>query len=263
VNYGGELYVLQPTGLTPMSTVLKSGREGAEASDKTVVTKFIRFAHQYGQNPGWELFFNPNSGRAMCNVPTGGGTYTQMVRNMAKPAWAEWKDLPARSWGWAPPYNYFGDDLGNIYMQHPSIQNDNGKPITIDVQMAWNQFRTPAQKHFKMILPYIVTDGFPKPSIDIKVDYDTSAPVNQPDITDADPLSATWGTAAWDFPSPPNPPPGASGDYWVAGTNNWTNWTGVGALGRVGAIRMTAAIVNCTFSITGFDVLYEEGSIFG
>ena len=32
----------------------------------------------------------------------------------------------------------------------------------IDVQMAWNQFKTPALKQFKMMLPYIVTDGNPR-----------------------------------------------------------------------------------------------------
>ena len=46
-NYGGELYVLIPTGLTPMSTVLKSGREGVEAADKNVVSCFLRNAVAY------------------------------------------------------------------------------------------------------------------------------------------------------------------------------------------------------------------------
>jgi len=50
---------------------------------------------------------------------------------------------------------------------------------------------------------------------------------------------------------------------WGGVTRAWANWTGVGTLGRVGAIRFTADIANCSFAITGFGILYEEGSVFG
>ncbi len=251
MNYGGELYFLNPTGLTPMSASLKTGREGVEAADKRVVSRFQRLSVAYRNNPGWELQFNPNTGRAMCNIPQGGGVYGQMMRSMAKPNWGEWKGVPSRCWGWIEPYLYFGDDNGNVYHMHPNIQSDNGKPIYIDVQTAWSSFKTPALKHFKMILPYIITDGSPVPFVDVLVDFDNSQPKNQPDISLADNQGAMWDTAEWDV------------DYWVSGTSQWTNWTGVGSLGRVAAVRMTAAVLNCTFSITGWDVLYEEGSVFG
>jgi hypothetical protein len=251
MNYGGELYLLNPVGLVPMSTVLKSGREGLEASDKTVVTRFQTYTSTYRDNPGWELQFNPNTGRAMCNIPQGGGVYKQMMRNMAKPSWAEWKGVPARCWGWINPYLYFGDDVGNIYRMHSSIQSDNGKPIYIDVQTAWSQFKTPAIKHFKMILPYVLTDGAPKPSVDVKVDFDNSIPINTPSITELGANNATWDLADWDTSD------------WVWSSKNWSNWTGVGSIGRVGAIRMTAAVYNCSFSILGWDVLYDRGSVFG
>jgi hypothetical protein len=38
-------------------------------------------------------------------------------------------------------------------------------------------------------------------------------------------------------------------------------WNGVGALGRVGAPRLTALIKNTSFAITGIDVVYEPGAI--
>jgi hypothetical protein len=257
MNYGGELYFVNPTGLTPMSTVLKSGREGAEAADKTVISRFQYMSVNYRDNAGWELQFNPNTGRAMCNVPTGGGVYTQMMRSMAKPSWGEWKGVPSRCWGWVEPYLYFGDDKGNIYQMHPTIQNDNGEPILIDVQTAWSQYKTPAIKHFKMILAYILTDGSAKPAVDIKVDYDTSPPINVPDITEAGQDAATWDVSPWAMSDDDGE------TAWVYGSTNWANWTGVGAIGRVGAIRVTARVYNCSFSILGFDVLYDKGSVFG
>jgi hypothetical protein len=256
-NYGGELYFLNPTGLTPMSTVIRSGREGLEATDKTVVARFQQYAFNYRNNAGWELQFNPNSGRAMCNLPMGGGKYVQMMRNMAKPSWGEWKGVPSRCWGWIEPYLYFGDDLGNVYHMHPTIQSDDGLPIQIDVQTAWSQYKTPAIKHFKMILPYILTDGSPKPAIDLLVDFDTSTPKNVPDISEAGQNDATWDVSSWAASD-------AEGETaWVYGSKNWTNWTGVGSIGRVGAVRMTAAVYNCSFSILGWDVLYDRGSVFG
>jgi hypothetical protein len=43
-----------------------------------------------------------------------------------------------------------------------------------------------------------------------------------------------------------------------------TNWTGVGPpIASVGGPRMTALILDCSFSLTGWDVLFEAGSIFG
>lgn len=260
MNYGGELYALIPTGLTAMSTVLKSGREGVEAADKTVVSRFLASSIVNIDRGGWELFLNPNTGRMFCNIPKGGGTYDQMVRNMAKPAWQEFKYLPARCFGWIHPYVYFADDKGNVYEFHPSHQSDDGQPIRVDVQTAWSQYKTPAIKHFKMILPYILTDGSPQPIIDVNVDYDSAEPFNTPDITGADPADATWNAADWDLP---NAVPPIFGDFWVGGAKNWINWTGVGAIGRVGSIRMQARILNCSFSVAGWDILYERGSVFG
>lgn len=291
INYGGELYCLIPTGLTPMSTVLKAGREGVEAADKNVVTFFLRNAVAFRDNPGWELYLNPNTGRMMANIPRGGGVYTQMTRAMAKPVWSEFRGIPARCWGWVEPYNYFGDDLGNTYRMHPTIQSDEHydadgvlkrMPIRVDVLMAWSQYKTPALKHFKMVLPYIITDGRPVTAIDVMVDFSSEPALNVPEPTRNDGGMAEWDVAVWSLddgapalPGLPKPPalPEAQpptdpvgpilGAKWVAGTRNWANWTGVGSLGRVGAIRHTADISDCSYAILGWDVLYEEGSVFG
>ena len=259
MNYGGELYFVSPNGLTPMSTVLKAGREGLEASDKTIVTRFNRNATQYRDNFGWELQFNPSSGRAMCNIPLGGGKYKQMMRAMAKPSWGEWEGVPARCWGWISPYLYFGDDYGNVYHMHPTILHDDGSPISIDVQTGWSQYKTPALKHFKMIVPYVLTDGAPRYAVDLQVDYNSAKPINIPDITVIDGDAATWDVSPWTE----DPDAGIDDTYWVYGSKNWANWTGIGAFGRVGAVRMTARVYNCTFHILGWDVLYDPGSVFG
>jgi len=250
-QYGGELYVQIATGVTPMTTMIKAGRENREVVDESVVSIFRDASVSYLANPGWELFFNPNSGRLFANIPKGGGVYDQMVRNMPKPVWSVFKDVPARCWGWSEPYVYFGDDLGNIYQMHPLIQSDDGRPINVDVQLMWSQFKTVAQKQFKMLLPYIVTNGYPRPKVDIIVDYEDKLPLNQPEITVGSLGDATWDIAPWDTSD------------WVTASRAYNNWTGIAALGRVGAVRLTCAVQDCTFAVTGFDVLFEQGSVFG
>lgn len=248
INYGGELYVLISTGLVPLSTMIRAETENLGKEDRNVISLFLSEAILYRDRPGWSTFLNPSTGRLLCNIPQGApNKYMQMVRHMPRPVWSQFADLPARCWGWINPFLFFGDDTGGFYRMHPQNLNDNGNPILVDVQPAWSLYRTVAQKHFKMVLPHIITDGAPMPMLDFRTDYDTSPPVNQPDVTEV--LSgALWDVATWDV------------DYWAQEVRTVNNWQGVAALGRVGAPRLTAAILNCNFGIAGFDVLYEPGA---
>jgi hypothetical protein len=251
INYGGELYVLIQSGVTPMTAMIKAGKESLDTVDQSVLPFFLPRSIAFRQNPGWELFLNPSSGRLFANIPLGGGRYEQMIRNMPSGFWSKFEDVPARCWAWASAYVYFGDDRGNVYRMHPQYRTDDGAPIRVDVQMAWSQFKVPNIKHFKMLLTYIVSDGDPRPFVDVKTDYDQSPALNQPEISEVSASGATWDTATWDV------------DAWVGGEKTWVNWTGVGGLGRVGAIRVSAQVSNCSFAITGWNVLFEEGGLFG
>lgn len=250
VNYGGELYVLISTGLVPMSTLMRAEAEQLGQSDRNVFSLFSQCTQAHRGTPGYEAILNPSSGRIICNMPQGGRVYKQIVRFMPNPVWATWSAVPSRCWGWVDNRLFFGTDDGKVFEMNPSFLNDNGRPIKVDVQAAWSNFGTPAGKHFKMVLPYLITDGAPRPIIDINVDYDTSAPINQPDVTFGA-QGAEWDTAEWDVAE------------WAGTPEVRNNWTGVGVIGRVGAPRLVALINNCEFSLTGWDVLYETGSIFG
>lgn len=251
VNYGGELYVLISTGLVPMSTLMRAESEQLGQADRNVHSNFFGAALRFRDRPGWMAMLNPSSGRLICNTPQGGlNTYRQMVRFMPNPIWATWSSLPARCWGWVDNRLFFGSDDGKVYEMHPTFLNDDGKPIRIDVMGAWSNFGTPAVKHFKMMLPYLQSDGTPKPFVDIKVNYDMTPPTNQPDVTYGS-VGATWDEAIWDESN------------WASAVDTHDNWSGVGVLGQVGAPRLVALISDCEFALTGWDVLYETGSVFG
>ncbi len=251
VNYGGDLWVLISTGLVPMTTLLRAEAEQLSTTDENVVTDFFKASLAYRDRPGWQAFINPSSGRIYCNTPQGSpNVYRQMVRSMPRPVWSTWSNLPSRCWGWLDHRVFFGTDTGKIYELHPSYLNDDGQPIKLDVQPSWSNFGTPAYKHFKMLKTYIQSDGTPRPYVDVKVDYDTSVPTNQPDVTFAD-SGADWDTADWDTAS------------WSGELSQHNNWQGVAAKGFVAAPRTLAAIDNAEFALSGWDVLYETGSIFG
>jgi len=252
VNYGGDLYVMISTGLVPMTTLMKAESEQLGQYDKSVYSEFFGNALSYRDRPGWMTLLNHSSGRLFCNMPLGSpNSYRQMVRFMPNPIWASWSGLPARCWGWVDNRVFFGSDDGKVYEMHPNYLNDDGKPITVDVQAAWSEYGTPNAKHFKMIRPYIISDGTPQPYIDMRVDYDLTPPQNQPDVSFGDP-GALWDVATWDV------------DYWTISGRSRNNWTGVGIIGAGGCgPRLTASIYNCSFALNGWDVIYEQGNAIG
>ena len=251
VQYGGDLYVLISTGLVPMSTMLRAEGEKLGKSDQNVVTLFTELSTPYRGRNGWSVQLDYSTGRMICNLPQGApNRYRQLVRKMPTNYFVEWADVPARCWQWLDDQMFFGDDKGNIFEMHPRYLSDNNLPIHVDIQFAWSNFKTPALKQFKMIRPYILTDGEPTPYVDIRTDYDTSPPFNRPDLAFTV-EGAEWDIAPWDTSN------------WAAGVRSVVRWNGVAGRGSVGAARIAADLIGTQFSVSGVDVVFESGSIMG
>jgi hypothetical protein len=249
-QYGGELYVLISTGLTPLSTMLRAETEQLGQSERNVTSMFLKESINFRSDYGWSTFLNPSTGRMFCNIPQGApNRYRQFIRHMPKSVWSTFEDIPARCWNWLDPNVFFGDDKGNVYEMHPRYLNDNGQPIKVDVQMAWDDFKTPATKHYKALKTYYSSNGDVHPTIDIKTEFDYSSGVNAPDIGDTA-TGALWNVATWNV------------DDWGTGERAITLWNGVSGLGHIGAVRLTTQIGNSTFAVNGWDVLFEAG-VFG
>jgi hypothetical protein len=247
INYGGDLYVMISTGVMPLSQLIKAETEFLGNFDRSVVSVFLSDAVNFRSSKGWALFLNPSTGRLICNIPQGAtNRYKQMIRHMPKAVWSDWQDIPSRCYGWIDPFVYFGDDKGNVYEMHPMHLNDDGNPINVVVQSYWSQFGTPARKHFLAIQTYMISNGQPRPSIDLKVDYDSSPGINIPDITELV-GSSLWDVAHWNTA------------MWSPGEKAMKVWNGVPSSGISGSVRVSASIYNCAFAITGWDVLFETG----
>lgn len=250
-QYGGELYVMISTGLVPMSTLMRAQTEELGQTDKDVFSAFMDASRRFRNQPGWQAFLDPGTSRIICNMPAGGANhYNQMVRFMPNSFWTSWSAIRSRCWGWLNNTLYVGDDEGNLFTVTRTNLSDDGAAIKVDVQFAWSNFKTPGIKHFKMLKPYIITDGRPQVTVDMQVDYETTPPVNQPDLTYSA-AGADWDTADWDVSD------------WAPPSTMVGKWSGVGKLGVVGAVRLRSMISGCEFAISGADVLYETGSVLG
>jgi hypothetical protein len=249
INFGGDLYVLISTGFVPMTTLVKAEVENLGRSDIGVLKEFEDVSKAYRNDFGWQVMLNYQSGHAICNMPTGNNTYQQMVRKMPSQIWSKWTGVPSRCWGWLDNHTYFGTDDGGIYLGGEEYLNDNGAAINADVRFAWSSYKSVAKKNFTMLKVYSITDGLPRPFMDLETDYDNTQPTNQPEVTFGPGGGADWDISDWDVSD------------WAMVTQPRQDWQGITGLGRVGAPRIRVSITGCTFSITGVDVLYELGSL--
>jgi hypothetical protein len=249
INFGGDLYVMISTGLVPMTTLIRAETEQLGKSDLNVMKEFEEVSRTHRDDYGWQTLLNHHTNHAICNMPIGGGKYQQMVRKMPGQIWTKWHDVPARCWGWLNNHTYFGSEDGKIYLGGSEYLNDNGAPISADVRFAWSSYKSVTKKNFKMIRLYSLTDGLPRPFMDLEVDYSNLPPTNQPEVTQGPSGGAEWDLATWDV------------DDWAAASQPKMNWQGVTGLGRVGAARIRINVSGCTFSLTGVDVLYELGGL--
>jgi len=249
INFGGDLYVMISTGLVPMSTLIRAETEQLGKSDLNVMKEFEDIAKPRRDEYGWQVMLNHHTNYAICNMPLGGGKYQQMLRKMPHQIWVKWNDVPARCWGWLNSHAYFGSEDGKIYLAGAEYLSDHGKAINADVRFAWSSYKSVTKKNFKMVRLYALTDGLPRPFIDLEVDYNNVPPTNQPEVTTGPSGGGVWDLATWDV------------DDWASSTQPKQNWQGVTGLGRVGAARVRVSVLGCTFSISGVDVLYELGGL--
>ena len=256
INFGGDLYAMISTGLVPMTTLIKAETEELGKSDINVMKDFEEVARSTRDRPGWQVILNQHTNHAICNMPTTDGKYQQMVRKMPGQVWAKWQDVPARCWGWLNSHTYFGSDTGGIYIGGPDYLTDDGAAINADVRFAWSSFKSVQKKEFKLARLYIISDGQPRPFVDLEVDYNNVAPTNQPELTFGPSGSSDWsitglepGAAMWDTAD------------WFLNTQPRQNWQGITGLGRVGAARVRVSVTGATFSLSGIDILYELGGL--
>jgi hypothetical protein len=230
LRMGAEVVVITTLGVLPLSQILALDRA---AQENVSFTDGIKNAFQtaqaaYSANFGWEAIAYPAGGYTLFNIPTAAqSTAVQYVQVDQTGKWCRFVGQNAICWGLANGLLYFGAPDG-VYQANTGA-TDNGVSITYDVQWAFSAYGLPGrQKTWTMARPLLKTSPRIQPALAMLADYASSAPVNIPTVPAA--AATVWGQMVW-------------------GSTLWTDpqairydWAGVGAIGFMGALRMTFSI---------------------
>ena len=250
INFGGDLYVMISTGLVPMTTLIRAETEqlgkvrpqrhegvrghlarptatntaGRRCSTTTPTTRSATCRSATASTSRWCGRCRARSGRSGTTFRRGAGAGSTTT-------------------------TYFGSEDGGIYLGGSEYLNDNGAAINADVRFAWCNFGSVSKKNFKMIRLYTITDGLPRPFMDLEVDYNNVPPTNQPEVTAGPSGGAEWDMATWDV------------DYWAQPRSRSRTGRASRASGASAPRASASASPAATFSLTGVDVLYELGGL--
>lgn len=230
LRMGAEVMIITTLGVLPLSQILSLDRAAQEnvALTDGIKNAFYTAQRQYGSNFGWEAITYPAGGLTLFNIPTqADSTAVQYVQVDQTGAWCRFVGMNATCWGLAGGKLYFGASDG-VYLAD-SGATDNGTPVTYDLQWAFSAYGLPGrQKTWTMARPLLKTSPRIQPALAMLADYSSSVPTNIPTVPAA--AATVWGAMVW-------------------GSMLWTDpeairydWTGVGAIGFVGAPRMTFSI---------------------
>lgn len=230
LRMGAEVVVITTLGVLPLSQILALDRAAQENVSLTdgIKNAFRTAQASYSANFGWEAIAYPASGYTLFNIPTAAQkTSVQYVQVDQTGKWCRFVGMNAICWGLANGLLYFGAPDG-VYLADAGA-TDNGSPITYDVQWAFSAYGMPGrQKTWTMARPLLKTSPRIQPALAMLADYASIVPTNIPTV----PASAAtvWGQMIW-------------------GSTLWTDpdairydWAGVGAVGFMGAPRMTFSI---------------------
>jgi hypothetical protein len=230
LRMGADVMVITTLGVLPLSQILTLDRAAQENVSITdgIKNAFYTAQRAYGGNFGWEGITYPAGGLTLFNVPTSAySAAVQYVQADQTGKWCRFVGLNAICWGLANGGLYFGA-VDGVY-QADTGATDNGVPVTYDVQWAFSAYGLPGrQKAWTLARPLLETSPRIQPALAMLADFASSTPVNIPTVPAA--AATVWGQMVW-------------------GSTLWTDpdairysWAGVGAIGFVGAPRMTFSI---------------------
>lgn len=233
LRMGAEVMVITTLGVLPLSQILSLDRAAQEnvAITDGIKNAFYTAQRSFGSNVGWEGITYPAGGLTLFNIPTGAHTAVQYVQADQTGNWCRFVGMNATCWGLADGKLYFGahdGTTGGVY-QADTGATDSGVPIVYDLQWAFSAYGLPGrQKAWTMARPLLRTSPRIQPALAMLADYASAAPSNVPTVPAA--AATVWGQMVW-------------------GSTIWTDpeairydWAGIGAIGFVGAPRMTFSI---------------------
>lgn len=234
IKSGADLVLITEDGYVPASAILAMDRAQAEkvAISKQINDAVNKAVKSYGSNFGWQPVLYPKGQMLIFNVPVTSTTANQHVFNTLTGAPCRFKGLDALCWGMKGDSIYFGKSDGTVWQFDKEGQlSDGGSAIEGDGLPAFNYFKMPGNKAFKLVEPIFESTGNPAPALDMNVDFQVKTPTGV--ATPSPSTSATWGVSKWGVGT------------WGTSSQIYRGWRGVRGIGRTGSLRIR---VNSTTS---------------
>jgi hypothetical protein len=253
---GGDVAVMTEEGIVPLSKVMSLDQIALQNQAVTLpIAPAWRDAVIARQGlSGWQITTWPLQSMAVINLPkTSTGDVTQFVANVRTGAWARYLGWDANAFAVYNNALYYGTSDGRV-MQAETGGQDDGNNYTWTVFPSYNDLGSPAiTKHVKMVKPRLQSAYTVTPQISVKVDFDTTKPV-QPTASSAAATGALWDTAIWDTA------------VWPASLTDLSYWADAEGFGSTVSpvIQLTLSTsITPDVRLTAIELLYETGNAIG
>ncbi len=250
LKFRGDALLILREGVFPLSKALISASTDKSAAITHIIKDTMaNAAASYNANFGWELLFYPEANMLILNVPVAtGSNQQQYCMNVLTGAWTVFDGINANCWAIFNGQPYFGGNtvVGKMW----GTLADNGNNIDTDLQQAFSDFGSPGRlKEWKLIKPFIFSDGNPEFFLDVNVDYRTDKPTSALSFS---PTSyAVWDTAVWDTA------------VWAGALDITDDWQACHGVGTTAALRAQSASNGIEVRLKSTSYVYEYGGIVG
>jgi hypothetical protein len=258
VRYGGDVMILTTGGLVLLSTLLVSTKLNPNeiAPSKYVQQIISRSASLTRDRFGWQPFIFLPENMILVNIPVNDENATQLVMNDITKAWSQFIGWIAWCWETHKQLLFFGTE-GAVYRAWEqytdgAVVSDTGvvtagEDIRSEAQTSFSYFGTlGVQKHYKMVRPTIMSQGYFNIALSCNTDFVFDNPVSPVPFS----LSkfGKWDEGLWDQA------------VWAGGLTTYKRWAAVEGIGTAAALRMLLTTNSETYWPTT-DWLYEVGGV--
>ena len=250
LKFRGDALIVLREGVFSLSAALISATtDKSKAITNNIKDAINNVANLYSGNFGWELVFYSDANMLILNVPIDEGkNQIQYAMNIITGSWTLFEGVEANAWVIFNGEPYFGGD--KFVNKFWDTFADKDTDIDTDLEQAFSYFGNRGTlKSFKMIKPYLFTNGKPSILADIALDFRDEAPTSS--LTSPPSIYGIWDTSKWD------------NSLYGGQLNIMDEWQHCSGIGTSAALRMQTSSNKEELRLKATDYLYERGGIIG
>lgn len=214
MKLGPDVAVINKDGFDPLSQVMPGLWNPSASLSNKITFAAQQAVNSYHDNFGWQPLLYPLGNMAIFNIPVSTSVFYQYVLNTATGAWTQFNGLNAVCWSLFFDDPYFGGIDGTVYLFSgssgsggipavPNISSDNGGPISIFAQTAWNYFGDRTRlKRMGLVRPAFQSDQTLALGLAVGVDFNNPNP--SVPTTSFSGTGSPWNSSPWGSPWSPS-----------------------------------------------------------